>query len=122
MDGPAVDGAEGTWGIYRKGRRFKKPRFHRTIRHLGISVPATGFSILGTVISVLGTAKPRCRMGLMPCWAGRTAEGDGGENGVGNLAATDCRTRHRWGGEKRSTETGKDGKMASLPVLLKGLF
>ena len=50
-----MDGAEGTWGIYRKGRRFKKPRFHRTIRHLGISVPATGFSILGTVISVSGT-------------------------------------------------------------------
>ena len=61
-------------GIYRKGRRFKKPRFHRTIRHLGISVPATGFSILGTVISVSETV-------------GRGIAG---------------------GGEKRSTQTGKD--------------
>ena len=42
-------------GYTGKDEGSKKPRFHRTIRHLGISVPATGFSILGTAISVSGT-------------------------------------------------------------------
>ena len=91
-----------------RGGGFKNPRFHRTIRRFEISVPATGFSILGTEFSVAGTVQPRCRMGWhLPCWDGRTA-GERRGNGVGVRASMDGRARHCGGGRK-STAEGLEG-------------
>ena len=122
MDGPAVDGAEGTWGDIPERTKVQKAAVSSNNSALGDFSPCDWiFNPWDCDFSPWDCEAPLPH-GAHALLGGRTAGGAGGENGVGNLAATDCRTRHRWGGEKRSTQTGKDGTMASLPVRLKGLF